>query len=107
VRYRAHFHHSDRAALVAVSSRDGLSVGVARYVRQPVDRESADVAIAIDADWQEGPIATELLSRLAAHARAQGIRRLSEFLPAANDRSAARVVTLVCPDEDALACEVP
>jgi len=106
VRYRAHFHSSDRAALVAVRARDGAGLGAARYVRHPHDRESAEVAIEVVDDWHSDDLANELLRRLARHARDQGIRRLSEVLRT-DGQAAARVVTLVCPDQEALACEVP
>jgi len=106
VRFRAHFHHSDRAALVAVSSRDGSGVGAARYVRHPHDRECAELAVEVADEWRGGDVALELLARLATHARAQGIRRLSKVLDP-DTGATSRVVTLVCPDEEALACEVP
>ena len=107
VRYRTHFHHADRAALVAVSARDGAGVGAARYVRHPHDRETAELAVEVVEEWQGGDLAAELLRRLAAHARAQGIRRLSAALPVNGASTANRKVTLVCPEPDALACEVP
>jgi len=107
VRYRAHFHHVDRAALVAVSAGDGAAVGAARYVRHSRDRESAELAVEVVDEWQGGDVAAELLRRLAAHARAQGIRRLSAALPADGVCAPNRVVTLVCPEPDTLACEVP
>jgi len=68
--------------LVAVSARDGAGIGAARYVRHPHDRECAELTVEVVEEWQGGDLATELLSRLAAHARAQGIRRLSAALPA-------------------------
>ena len=107
VRYRTHFHHSDRAALVAFNAHDGSGVGAARYIRHPNDRETAELAVEVMQEWQGGDLAAELLVRLAAHARALGIRRLSTATPTDGARAVDRVVTLVCPDEEALACEVP
>ena len=77
VRYRAHFHHSDRAALIAVSAGDGTGLGAARYVRHPHDRECAEIAIEVVDDRHSDELANELISRLAAHAHAQGIKRFA------------------------------
>jgi protein lysine acetyltransferase len=112
VRYRAHIHHPDHAALLAVCSHDGQGVGVARYIRHPHDREAAEVAVAVVDEWQGAGLGTELLSRLAEHARGQGIERFTAVLPADDLRarrlltSVARVVTLVRADADNHAYEV-
>ena len=81
LRFRAHVHHRDHGALVAVRSRDGEGVGAARYVRHRHDRESAEVTIAIADDWHDRGLAAELLRRLAEHARSRGIERFTVVMP--------------------------
>ena len=106
LRYRAHHNHRDHGALLAVSPHDGQGVGVARYLRCPHDRESAEVAIALSDEWQGGGLEHELFRRLAEHVRGQGIRRCTAVLPADDVSTEARVVTLVRTEDDTLACEV-
>src|SRR4051812_34672574 len=91
LRYRAHVHHRDQEALLAVDARDGRAVGAARYVRHGHDHESAEVTVAVMDEWQGGGLATELLSRLTIRARSQGIRRFTAVLPA-DDVRARRLV---------------
>jgi RimJ/RimL family protein N-acetyltransferase len=81
VRYRAHFHHADRAALVAFDPHDGTGIGAARYIRLPHDPESAEVAVEVVDESHGEALANELLSRLAAHAHAQGITRFACEVP--------------------------
>ena len=106
LRYRAHIHHRDRGALLAVRSGEGEGVGVARYMRHPSDAESAEVDIAVLDEWGEAGLADELLSRLAEHARGQGLRRFRAVLPV-DDGGATRAITLVRTSDESLACEVP
>lgn len=73
-------HH----ALVAVA--DGEPIGIARLVR---DGDTAEVAFAVADDWQGRGVGTVLADRLAADARAAGIRSLVGTVSEANPRSLA------------------
>jgi len=73
-------HH----ALVALV--DDEPIGIARLVR---DGDAAEVAFAVADDWQGRGIGSALVDRLAADARAAGIRRLTGTLSEANPRSLA------------------
>jgi RimJ/RimL family protein N-acetyltransferase len=83
----------NRDALVAVVSYDehAESVGVARFVRDPDDPETAEVAFAVADDWQSRGIGTQLAGALARRARAVGIRRLRASVFADNARSLSLV----------------
>lgn len=61
----------DRLALVALV--DDEVVGVARYDRLHGDPKSAEVAVIVEDAWQGRGIATRLLWRLSAAARARGL----------------------------------
>ena len=82
-----------RDALVAVVSHDehAESVGVARFVRETDDPETAEVAFAVADDWQGRGIGTQLADALARRAQAVGIRRLRASAFADNARSLALV----------------
>src|SRR5205085_12522383 len=69
-------HH----AVVAVV--DGEPIGIARLVR---DGDTAEVAFAVADDWQGRGIGTVLVERLAADARAAGIRRLAGTVSESNN----------------------
>ena len=73
-------HH----AVVAVA--DGEPIGIARLVR---DGDTAEVAFAVADDWQGRGIGTVLVDRLAADARAAGIRRFVATVTESNPRSLA------------------
>jgi RimJ/RimL family protein N-acetyltransferase len=75
--YLTEVDHHDHEALVAVESATGLGVGVARFVRSESDPEVAEVAVAVADAWQGQGIGSELLHRLTARARDEGIRRFS------------------------------
>ena len=74
VRYLTDVDHHDHEALVAEIG-GGELVGVARYVRLEREPDTAEVAVAVVDDWQGRGVASEILSRLAARARDEGIAR--------------------------------
>jgi GNAT superfamily N-acetyltransferase len=80
--FRAHVHHHNHYALVAVNVPDGCAVGAARYVRRAQDHASADLEVAVDQAWQGRGVGTELLRRLVDQARSNGIERIVIALPA-------------------------
>ena len=66
-------HH--HVAFVARPIAGGDIVADARYVVQ-ADTGDAEFAVAVADDWQGAGLGRALLARLAAHARAHGVRRL-------------------------------
>jgi RimJ/RimL family protein N-acetyltransferase len=85
LRYLTDVDHRDHEALVAVDTGTGDGVGVARYVRDRVRPDSAEVAVAVADAWQGKGIGTELLHRLADRARQEGIERFTALVLADND----------------------
>jgi GNAT superfamily N-acetyltransferase len=71
--YLTELDHTGHEALVAVTESDEL-VGVARYVRDPDDRERAEVAVTVSDEWQGRGVGTALLGRLARRAAGNGVR---------------------------------
>jgi GNAT superfamily N-acetyltransferase len=83
LRYFTEVDHERHEAMVAV---DGARiVGVARYVRAPRDRESAEVAVVVADDRQHEGIGTALLDRLTERARENGIARYTALVSEDND----------------------
>jgi GNAT superfamily N-acetyltransferase len=59
-------------------------VGVARYVRDPKRRDSAEVAFAVLESWQGRGVGKALMRRLADRARAEGVTRFTALMLAHN-----------------------
>jgi GNAT superfamily N-acetyltransferase len=68
--------HHEHEALVAIDRDSGQIVGVARYIAVPHVAGAAEVAIAVDDEWQRRGIGRRLMSELVDRARAAGITRL-------------------------------
>ena len=81
--YLTNVDHKRHEALIALDE-DRL-VGVARYVRAPRDRESAEVAVVVVDDRQGQGIGTALLDRLTQRARENGITRYTALVSPDND----------------------
>jgi ribosomal protein S18 acetylase RimI-like enzyme len=77
--------HHRHEALAAIAP-SGDIVGVARYVTLVDEPRRAEVAIAVDDDWQGGGIGRHLMSALAARARAEGITHLVAYVAPDNRR---------------------
>jgi RimJ/RimL family protein N-acetyltransferase len=80
----AQVDHRDREAIAAVGL-DGSIAGIARFMRAP-GALTAEVAVAVVDRWAGRGVATVLLERIAARARAVGIRRFTAFCLASNER---------------------
>jgi GNAT superfamily N-acetyltransferase len=78
--------HHCREALVAIAPDTARIVGVARYITLPRDPRAAEVAVAVDDEWQGRGIGRRLMSELAARARAEGITRLLAYVGTDNRR---------------------
>jgi RimJ/RimL family protein N-acetyltransferase len=81
--YLTEVDHRRHEAMVALDG-DRL-VGVARYVRAPRDRGSAEVAVVVADDRQGQGIGTTLLDRLTERARENGILRYTALVSDDND----------------------
>jgi RimJ/RimL family protein N-acetyltransferase len=88
LRYFTEVDHHSHEALVAVSRFTGRGLGVVRYVRDPHDREVADVAVTVIDEWQARGLGTELMDRLAERARCEGVHRFTALI--STDNRAAR-----------------
>jgi RimJ/RimL family protein N-acetyltransferase len=84
LRYLVDVDHRRHEALLALD-QDGRAVGVARYVRAPRDRASAEVAVVVVDDWHRRGLATALLDRLGMRARENGIERYTAIVSEDND----------------------
>jgi GNAT superfamily N-acetyltransferase len=76
-----HHHHE---ALAAIAPGTGRIVGVARFITMPDDPGAAEVAIAVDDEWQGRGIGRQLMSELVGRARAEGVARLLAYVGAEN-----------------------
>ena len=71
-------HRHEALAAIAVDTR--RIVGVARYIALPEDPEVAEVAVAVDDEWQGRGIGSRLIRDLFDRARAQGITRMLAYV---------------------------
>jgi GNAT superfamily N-acetyltransferase len=76
--------HHEHEALAAIAPDTGRIVGVARYVVPPHDPGAAEVAVAVDDEWQRRGIGRRLMSELVGRARAEGVTRLLAYVGADN-----------------------
>jgi RimJ/RimL family protein N-acetyltransferase len=81
--YLTDLDHKRHEAMVALDGE--RLVGVARYVRTPGDRESAEVAVVVADDRQGQGIGTSLLDSLTERARENGIVRYTALVSPDND----------------------
>jgi len=89
LRYFTDVDHHGHEALGALNQADGRGVGIARYVRDAGDPHAAEIAVTIVDDWQGRGLGTELLTRLSARARSEGIRRFTALVADDNVAMAA------------------
>jgi RimJ/RimL family protein N-acetyltransferase len=68
--FLTHVDHVDHEALVAFDASTGEAVGVARYRRSPATPREARLAVVVADAWQGRGVATALVERLSARARA-------------------------------------
>ena len=80
LRYFTDLDHHDHEALGALDQADGRGVGIARYIRDADDPHAAEIAVTIVDDWQGRGLGTELLARLSARARSEGIHRFTALV---------------------------
>jgi GNAT superfamily N-acetyltransferase len=80
VRYLTDIDHHDHEAIAAIDPLTCQGIGVARYVRAKDDPYSAEAAVAVVDEWHRRGVATELMTRLAARAREEGIYRFTALV---------------------------
>jgi RimJ/RimL family protein N-acetyltransferase len=84
VRYLTAVDQDEHVALVAVEPGAGEILGSVRYVRIAGGPADAELAIEVIDDWQGRGLGRALLSALAAHALAHGLRRFTALVAADN-----------------------
>jgi GNAT superfamily N-acetyltransferase len=72
--------HLDADATFAALSPSGHGVGIGRYRHDPHQPATAEVGISVVDDWRRRGVGRGLLTRLAAHASRQGIRRFTSLV---------------------------
>jgi RimJ/RimL family protein N-acetyltransferase len=84
LRYLTDVDHHDHEAVGAVDHADGRGVGIARYIRDAEDPQTAEVAVTVVDDWQGRGLGTELVAELTDRARSAGICRFTALVAADN-----------------------
>jgi pimeloyl-ACP methyl ester carboxylesterase/GNAT superfamily N-acetyltransferase len=78
--YLTEVDHHTHEALVAIDPETGHPIAVARFIRARPEAPAAEVAVAVIDDWQGRGLGSELLHRLAARAREEGVGRFSAYV---------------------------
>jgi RimJ/RimL family protein N-acetyltransferase len=81
--------HHDHEALLALDERSGEPVAVARFVRDPADPRTAEIALAVTDEWQGRRLGTLLAQLLACRARAERVERFRATVLHSNARAVA------------------
>src|SRR5947209_4343604 len=112
VAYFTDVDHDKHEALVAVDTAAGAGIGVARFIRDPLVPEVADVAITVVDEWQGNGVGSELLRQLTDLAGCRGVRRFTALVSADNMRMRRMLgriagdVELVGRDADTISYEI-
>ena len=93
----------DHVALVAESG-GGRAVGLAHFVRDPENHESAEVAVAVVDDWQNKGVGTLLASALVERAQQVGVRRFTVTMRPDNE-GAIRLLHRISHDPERLSID--
>jgi GNAT superfamily N-acetyltransferase len=86
VSYLTEIDHHDHEAIVALEEETGEGIGVARYVRNLTQPDTAEVAVTVIDEWQGRGVGTLLLEVLGERARAEGIRGFTAMMLATNQQ---------------------
>jgi RimJ/RimL family protein N-acetyltransferase len=111
LKYLTEIDYTNHFAWVAVSVDEpaGVGLGVARYIRDPLDPEVAEAAVAVVDDHQGMGIGTMLLRMLVAAAQENGIRTFRSWVLGDNMeilRPLERIGARRTPDHGVLRVEV-
>ena len=84
--YLTEVDHRDHEAIVAVDldRPEVPGIGVARYIRDPIEREAAEAAVTVADEYQGQGAGTLLLGALSARARENGVRVFRNYVLASN-----------------------
>jgi RimJ/RimL family protein N-acetyltransferase len=93
LRFFTDVDHHDHEALGALDHASGGGVGIARYVRDRDDPDTAEIAVTVIDDWQGRGLGAELLARLSERACQEGIRRFTAAVAADNTAMAGLLRT--------------
>jgi RimJ/RimL family protein N-acetyltransferase len=99
LRYLTEVDHHAHEAIIAFDPESGDAVGVARFVRSE-DPRIAEVAVTVVDDWHGRGVATALLERLVARARAEGVERFTALILEENDAAIELFKTLSADDPE-------
>jgi acetyltransferase len=91
--------HTDHEALVALSAEDCRAVGIARFVRDVADPETAEVAIEVVDRWQSRGLGTMLVTALLGRARDLGVHHVTLVMARDNDAAARLMRRAALPTE--------
>ena len=86
LRYFLEVDHHDHEAVVAIDVDSGEGVGVARFIRDPLAPDIAEVSVAVVDDHQGRGLGAVLLGAIADRARQEGVRRFRASVLADNHR---------------------
>jgi GNAT superfamily N-acetyltransferase len=78
--YLTEVDHRDHEALIALDLASSEGVGVARYVRDPERRDSAEIAVAVLERWQGQGVGKALMHRLADRANDEDIAQFTALM---------------------------
>ena len=111
LQYLTEIDYTNHFAWVAVTVDEpaGVGLGVARYIRDPLDPEIAEAAVAVVDDYQGQGIGSMLLRMLVAAARENGIRTFRGWVLGDNTdilRPLERIGARRKPDHGVLRIEV-
>jgi RimJ/RimL family protein N-acetyltransferase len=81
--------HSDHEAVVAFDVPSGRALAIARFVRDGVDPDVAEVAFEVVDDWHGRGLGKAIVCRLARRARALRVGRFRGFVLARNEGAKA------------------
>lgn len=82
--YLTEVDHKRHEAVLGLEPFEGRAIGVARFVRVPGDRTTAEVAVAVVDEWQRRGVATALMYALSERAREVGIEQFTALVSPEN-----------------------
>jgi acetyltransferase len=94
--FLTHVDHAGHEALLALDADTGAAVGVARYRREAAEPHEARLAVVVADAWQGRGVATALVERLGARARANGIEVFRGATVGANPAAQALLRHAAC-----------
>jgi RimJ/RimL family protein N-acetyltransferase len=85
LRYLTEIDHHEHEAIVALDERGDAGIGVARFVRDPLRPDTAEVAVTVVDEWQGRGVGTLLLDVLSERAWHVGVRTFTALMLASNE----------------------